>query len=319
MIYKTPFLLFSLLFFSLVATAQRQNLYFLKNNGQYVKQRDSADYLRIVKEPVEGSELYVVNEHFLDGSTKSLGYSSKIDPPMYEGQYICYYKNGKKKMMASYKKGKLIDTAYNYYPNGNLYTVVGYTAMDDGKRPAYIKSVKDSTGKDLVINGNGECVFYDAAFKKITERGRIKNGLYDGEWRGEGTTTIPEYKEIYADGKLISGESKDRDGTVYAYTEANILPKFKKGMDAFYTYLMKTIRYPEQCYRNGIQGKVLLKFIVTKEGEIENIKVLNDVHPALAAEAVRIVKASPPWDPGIQRGKPVNVSYNVPVSFTLRR
>ncbi|WP_316814716.1 TonB family protein [Pedobacter nyackensis] len=317
---KTPFLFFSLLFFSLAATAQRQNLYFLKNTGEYVKQRDSADYLRIVKEPEQGSELYPVNEHFLDGSKKSMGYSSKIDPPMYEGQYICFYANGKKKMIANYKKGKLIDTAHNYYPNGNLYTTVSYDETVDGKqKAAYIKSVKDSTGKDLVIDGNGDCAFYDAQFKRITERGRIKNGVYDGEWVGEGTKTDCKYKEIYADGKLISGESTDNDGTVYSYTNTFVLPQFKKGMNAFYTYLKKTVRYPEQCYKNGIQGKVLLKFTVTKEGVIEDIKVLNDVHPALASEAVRVLKASPPWDPGIERGKPVNVSHNVPVSFTLQR
>lgn len=316
---KTRFLLICLLLISVYGAAQRQNLYFLKNNGNYVKLRDSADYLRIVKEPEEGSELYIVSEHYLDGATKSMGYSSKIDPPMYEGQYISYYKDGRKKMVGSYKKGKLVDTAYHYYPNGNLYRVTGYSAKGDINGPAYIKTVKDSTGKDLVVDGNGECVFYDGGFRYVTERGKIKNGLYDGEWIGGSSSGSTTYKEIYADGKMISGESTDKNGTVYAYTKVRIEPQFKNGMDAFYTYLKKTIRYPEQCYRSGIQGKVLLTFTVMKDGALENIRVMNDVHPALATEAVRVIKASPLWEPGVLRGKPANVVYNVPVSFTLRR
>lgn len=316
---KTRFLLFSFLCFCLGATAQRQNLYFLKNNGSYVKLRDSADYLRIVKEPEEESELYPVSEHFLDGTTKSMGHSSKIDPPMYEGQYISYYKNGKKKMMGSYKKGKLVDTVHHYYPNGNLYMVTGYSPKSEGKTPSFIKSVKDSTGKDLVIDGNGDCAFYDTEFRAITERGKIKDGFYDGEWTGETTGGGARYKETYAEGKMISGERTDRDGKVYTYTKVRVEPQFKNGMEAFYTYLKKTIKYPEQCYRNGIQGKVLLTFTVMKDGSLENIRVMNEVHPALAMEAVRVIKASPIWEPGVLRGKPANIIYNVPVSFTLRR
>jgi TonB family protein len=316
---KVRFLILSFLFISGTVFAQRQNLYFLKNNGQYVKLRDSADYLRIVKEPEQGSPLYAVNEHFLDGTNKSMGYSSKIDPPVYEGQYISYHKNGRKKMIGTYKKGKLIDTAFIYYPNGNLYTVTGYSYTSDNKPLKYIKSVKDSTGKDLVTDGNGECVFYDDEFKGVSERGKIRNGLYDGEWLGEASRTGARYKETYADGSLVSGESIDRDGTVYTYTKSLVEPQFKNGMNAFYTYLKKTIRYPEQCYKNGIQGKVMLKFTVMKDGSIEKISVMNDVHPALAQEAVRVIKASPLWEPGSLRGKPANVVYNVPVSFTLRR
>lgn len=90
-------------------------------------------------------------------------------------------------------------------------------------------------------------------------------------------------------------------------------------MPAFYNYLKKTIRYPEQCYRSGIQGKALVAFTVMKDGSLENIRVMNDVHPALAMEAVRVVKGSPLWEPGVIRGKPANIVYNVPVSFTLSR
>lgn len=302
---------------SSTAFAQRQNLYFLKNTGERVKMVDSADYLRIVKEPEESSNLYVVNEYYRDGTIKTLGYSSKIDPPVYEGQYVSYYKNGKKSMVAQYKKGKLIDTSFHYYPNGKLYTVVGNSTTSDGKLLKYIKSVIDSTGNDLVVDGEGECVFYDSKFKAIAERGRIKNGKYDGEWVGGSSANEPSYKEMYKDGELLSGESYDKEGNTYQYTKVSILPQFKGGVNNFYNYLKRTIRYPADAQRNRIQGVVKLKFTITKDGSVQNIKVMNEIHPSLETEALRVIKNSPKWEPGIRRGKVVDAVYNVPVSFKL--
>lgn len=114
----------------------------------------------------------MVNEYYLDGSDKSEGYSSKIDPPVYEGKFISYYANGHKKQMGNYLKGKLIDTVYHYYPNGKLYTAVFYDS-EQGKLPYYI-TVKDSTGLDLTKDGVGKYVVYSADFKKLLEQGQIK-------------------------------------------------------------------------------------------------------------------------------------------------
>jgi TonB family protein len=314
---KRYLLFFSSLLICFGVSAQRQNLYFFKKNGQQVKLRDSADYLRIVQEPEPGSALYVVNEHYLDGTTKSTGLSSKVNPPVYEGQYISYYRNGKKKMVANYDKGKLADTAYQYYPNGNLYTVIAYAIAPDGKTSSYIKCVKDSTGKDLVTDGSGQCGFYDSDFKRITESGSIRNGLYEGVWNGGAGNDGSTYKETYVAGTMVSGERTERDGSTYTYTKSYIQPQFKGGMDKFYTFLSKTLRYPAECQRKKIEGRVMLSFTVTKDGSLTNIKVLSTPDPLLAAEAVRVANASPLWEPGIQRGKAVNVLYNIPVVFSL--
>lgn len=308
------------LFSSLIclgANAQRQYLYHFKKDGQFVKLRDSADYLRIVKEPEAGSELYAVNEQYLDGTPKSTGLSSKIDPPTYEGQYISYYRNGKKKMVASYKKGRLVDTAYHYYPNGNLYTITGYAATPDGNTSRYIKCVKDSTGKDLVIDGLGQCGFYDSEFKQITESGSIRNGLYEGMWTGREDKYGSTYKETYVQGKMISGESTDKGGSTYTYTKSYIEPQFEDGMEGLYAFLRKKLKYPKKCRHDEIEGRVMLAFTVMKEGTVANIEVLKTPDPLLAVEAVRVVKAFPLWKPGILRGKAVNVVFKLPVEFKL--
>jgi hypothetical protein len=85
--------------------SQRQNVYFLKNNGKYVSQRDSADYIRIVREPDSASVLYNVFEFYLNGTQKLLGKSKTIDPPRYEGQCLEYYANGTKESITNYQTG----------------------------------------------------------------------------------------------------------------------------------------------------------------------------------------------------------------------
>ncbi len=117
---------------------------------------------------------------------------------------------------------------------------------------------------------------------------------------------------------MVSGESTDKNGSTYTYTKSSIKPQFKGGMDKFYRFLSKTIRYPAECQRMRIQGKVMLRFTVMKDGSLTDVKVTNSPHPLLAAEAIRVVNTSPPWEPGVQRGKIVKVAYNIPVSFSLR-
>jgi protein TonB len=76
--------------------------------------------------------------------------------------------------------------------------------------------------------------------------------------------------------------------------------------------------YPEIAKNNGVQGRVTLQFKVGEDGSVTNVKVLRGVDPALDAEAVRVVSASPKWKPGKQRGRAVAVIYTFPVIFQLR-
>ena len=95
------------------------------------------------------------------------------------------------------------------------------------------------------------------------------------------------------------------------------MPEFPGGPDALMTYLARNVRYPKAAQANGIQGKVVVSFIVQKDGSLTDVKVARSVNPLLDAEAVRVVKAMPKWEPGIQDGKPVDVRFQVPVTFRL--
>ncbi len=95
------------------------------------------------------------------------------------------------------------------------------------------------------------------------------------------------------------------------------MPEFPGGQEALLKYLSSHIKYPSICRENNIQGRVVLQFIVNKDGSIVDVEVIKPVHPQLDKEAVRVVEGMPKWKPGSQRGKPVRVKYTLPVNFRL--
>jgi len=94
-------------------------------------------------------------------------------------------------------------------------------------------------------------------------------------------------------------------------------PTFHGGINAFYEFLAKNIKYPESMRKNHISGKVIVQFIVEKDGSLSGIKVLRGPCDDAGTEAARVLALSPPWDPGIQNGRKVRVQYTVPIAFTL--
>jgi len=97
------------------------------------------------------------------------------------------------------------------------------------------------------------------------------------------------------------------------------MPEFLDGGEAgLRAWIAKAIEYPVIAQENGIQGKVYVTFVVDKDGSISEAKVIRGVDPSLDKEALRVVNALPKWKPGKQRGKPVRVSYTVPISFVLQ-
>ena len=96
-----------------------------------------------------------------------------------------------------------------------------------------------------------------------------------------------------------------------------VMPQFPGGQIAMLKYIMENMKYPEQAVKEGIQGRVTVRFIVEKDGSISDVKPVLSVHPLLNKEAVRVVKSMPKWTPGKQNGKPVRVRFNLPVMFKL--
>ena len=95
-------------------------------------------------------------------------------------------------------------------------------------------------------------------------------------------------------------------------------PSFQGGdANKFSTWVNTQLKYPDIAKNNGIQGRVTLQFTVDVDGSVTNVKVLRGVDPSLDNEAMRVVRLSPKWTPGRQKGKPVRVTYTFPVIFHL--
>ena len=105
------------------------------------------------------------------------------------------------------------------------------------------------------------------------------------------------------------------DSVVFQVVEE--MPDFPGGMKALMEYLSQNIKYPAEAHAKGIQGRVIVCFVVKKDGSIDNIKVVRSVDPYLDKEAIRVITAMPKWKPGKQRGEAVNVRFTVPVMFRL--
>ena len=96
------------------------------------------------------------------------------------------------------------------------------------------------------------------------------------------------------------------------------MPDFPGGQAALMQYLAKNIKYPTIAQENGTQGRVIVQFVVNKDGSIVDAKVVRSVDPYLDKEALRVINTMPKWKPGMQRGKPVRVKFTVPVMFRLQ-
>nr|WP_321358366.1 energy transducer TonB [uncultured Draconibacterium sp.] len=113
-----------------------------------------------------------------------------------------------------------------------------------------------------------------------------------------------------------AAEEEEEEAQVFFIVED--MPEFPGGDLALRKYIANAIKYPVIAQENGIQGKVYVTFVVSKTGKVTDAKIARGVDPSLDKEALRVVNALPAWKPGKQRGKPVNVSYTVPINFVLQ-
>lgn len=97
------------------------------------------------------------------------------------------------------------------------------------------------------------------------------------------------------------------------------MPTFQgQSSDAFRIYIQQNLKYPVIAQENGVSGRVFVQFDVNGKGEVTNVVVVRGVDPSLDKEAVRVVKSSPRWTPGKQRGRPVRVRFTFPIVFQLQ-
>ena len=129
---------------------------------------------------------------------------------------------------------------------------------------------------------------------------------------------VPATAEKSVEEQAPEAQPEPQDSRTEVYESVDQMPEFPGGEMEMMKYLSQNIKYPENAAKNDIQGRVVLRFVVEKTGEIGEIKVLRSVDEELDAEAVRVVRSMPNFTPGRKNGKAVAVWYALPISFKLQ-
>ena len=180
----------------------------------------------------------------------------------------------------------------------------------------------DQRGVFYLADGTGEAYIY---------------GLVDG--RPGSNVSFPQMGIVPGDTLTVHGRRTVYNGTIIEMAGGHLIrkadgplhaemlertktldkyPTFKgKGTEAFSSWVSSHLKYPKDAKAAHIDGTVTVQFVVGKNGGVQEVQVLKGIHPSLDAEAVRVVRSSPKWKPGIKDGKPVRVTYTIPVIFQL--
>lgn len=112
------------------------------------------------------------------------------------------------------------------------------------------------------------------------------------------------------------GRIEEENNTVYSFVSMENPPSYPGGIEKFYKFLNDNIKYPPMAAENNIQGNVFVSFTVEKDGSLSDIKIDRKLGYGTDEEAIRVLKLSRRWNPGMQNGKPVRVKYNIPIRFS---
>ena len=202
-------------------------------------------------------------------------------------------------------KGRVVDA------NGE--PIIGATVKEKGTSNGTITDLDGNFVISMPVGATLSVSYINMKTKEltITEKliGKIKSLKVYLE--GEITTKTQEVVVVGYGG----GEEASDEIPVFQVVEE--MPEFPGGMGECLKFLGKNIKYPVEAQKAGVQGKVIVQFVVEKDGNIANPKVVRSIDPDLDGEAIRVISIMPKWKPGMQKGQPVRVKYTVPVTFRL--
>jgi len=133
-----------------------------------------------------------------------------------------------------------------------------------------------------------------------------------------GSATLKSYAFLTENGALAPVSPDNRVNAKKIYTVVEQQPEFPGGIKAMYDFLGDHIQYPEAAVKANVSGRVFLSFVVSETGEVSDVMVLKGLGFGCDAEAIRVLKSFPRWEPGKQGGIPVSVKYNLPINFELK-
>lgn len=264
------------------------------------------------------------NRIFQEGFTSDKFSIKNVDEIKY------YYDNGKLKELITYNSSSNPAGKFaKWYENGQMEI--------EGENLSNIESTKliskekiinawTKNGKQTVINGNGNYMLSikDSYNGNYIEKGTIKDGFKNGTWEGtqsfSDSKSILTYTEKYVDGNLIEGCSYDSEMNPYIYDTVFEVASPPGGLKNFLTYIAKN--YKTETISDYIDkdliGTIYIQFIIEKDGSMNDYKVIRDLGFGTAAEAIRMLKSAPKFNPARSRGKIIKSKYTLPIKLTIR-
>ena len=177
-------------------------------------------------------------------------------------------------------------------------------------------------GYGMLIADEGNIWYGEWKNGRATSNGKELLSINDNKMKSQAIALASSAQKVFSDiAKRISGETDSYSEPAEeksALEALDAMPSFNGGGTTEFTkWVNQNLKYPEKARVKGIQGTVLLSFTIGTKGYVTDIQVISSIYPALDAEAIRVVKESPRWSPGMIKGNPVPVTFSFPVIFTL--
>ncbi len=222
--------------------------------------------------------------------------------------------------------GKTIECGEHYYitfedekgiwrelPINSNFFDIGYGILDKGER-----TMQASLYPDVHSNKPGRYrYFYEITIdrNRILMMAEFRLTDNEKEWKEAKKTPLPE--GVLKAKQNGSPEPMEELAEEPVYEVVEVMPEFPGGTHAVLDFIEKNIRYPESARKNGVQGKVIVRVIIDKDGSVTEPTIVRGINPDLDKEALRVIGLMPKWKPGTQRGKAQKVEYTFPVIFKL--
>jgi len=189
---------------------------------------------------------------------------------------------------------------YLFIPDNCFYnTICRMLNTESSKKTSQSEVASDSKAYSPASSSANKDVIYEKS-NEATEETDFVDDVDESDYSSDETALNEE--SSYSDGNSIN----DRE---------EVMPEFPGGPQALMDYLKANVIFPKIAEDEGIQGKVVVSYVIDVDGSVTDVQVVQSVHPALDKEAMRVVKNMPKWIPGKQDGKAVQVKYSLPINF----
>lgn len=297
-----PYFLLFFFMFSLLSVAQKKTYY--NELGERARKKKATYYKELSKTE---DNLWKMEQFYMSGTPKFIGYAKKKNFKGKVGTHLTYYSSGKLKIKRIYKKEKL-SLKEAYYESSNVKAIEEYNALGRFRNK---KTFYESGQLETDVS------YKDSSDDKNTNK-IIAFSYYENGQLKQKDEYIQDKKGGTRNHQLISGVLYNEEGNEIPHIPFMTVPKFIGGNKLLYMFIKANLKYPKAAKKEKIQGKVLVGFVVNKNGKVEKIKALKSEDHDLEKEALRIVNLMPDWTPGTYNGKKVSVPFTSPINFKLR-